>query len=429
MGYNKLCFFALAALMLALGTSQGCDNKVRVSNTAPSGLNIIVRGCFVATGGTVQLVGDAEDADGDSLTFSWKASKGTFTPASATGAAVDWKAPAEAGAVVITMTVTDEVVKVSKSQGITVCTPLPSSITSSRTLENTGYVYILLNNGRLRIPPNDTLTIEPGVTIVIDKESGGFEAYGHIAARGNPSNKIKMQGNTCTTGTGLWGGIYLYEEDSEGIFSNVDIAMSKDGIQVEDQAKLTIDNCEIYDNADMGISVLNAGSRAQIHSCKIWDNGTGIYVLNGEADIRGSSIRYSDGNGIELSFSRDTTPVTIDSCSIGNNGMSGIQLSEGAAPEIHHCSIFSNGENAGEADYGIRLAFYTAVDSIQAQNNYWGVNINTPAKISAVIHDAQDNPLLKAYVDFTPWLSVSPVMAAPDDGRGAKGGAWARLWR
>ena len=430
MRYNKFYLLVLAVPVVAALFSQGCENTARFANTAPSGLTLLPSKCFVATGQTVRLVGDAKDDDGDSLTFHWKASKGSFTPSSATGVAVDWRAPAEPGTVVITMTVTDDVVKVSKAQSITVCTVFPGTVTSSRTIENTGYVYILTNRDPLVIPSIATLTIEPGVTIVIDSETGGFATFGRIEARGHTGNKIKVQGNTCSTGSGLWEGVYLYEATGRGTFANADITMSKYGIQVVDGAKLTMDSCEIYNNQDMGIGVRNTGSRAEIHSCKIWDNGVGVYVINGEADIRGSSIRYSGGNGIELSFSLDATPVTIDSCSIGNNGISGIHLSEKAGPEIHYCSIFSNGGNPGEMNYGIRLASYVAFDSIQAQNNYWGVNMNTPAEISAAIYDAGDNPSqLKAYVDFTPWLNEGPIVTTSSDARSARGRPWARLWR
>jgi hypothetical protein len=428
---NKLCFFELAALILAAGLFQGCADEGKFSNAAPSDVSLSVSRCFVPTHGTVQLGADATDADGDPLTYTWKAASGTFTPASATGTAVEWTASADPGTVIITMTVTDDVVKVSKSQGVTVCTPLPTSMTTSRTIKDTGFTYILTNNGLLRVLYGDTLTIEPGVTIVVDKETGGFEVFGRVIARGNPGDKIKVQGNTCTTGAGLWSGIYLYEPDCEGILSNVDIAMSKDGIQVYDGAKLAIDNSEIYDNENMGIGVNFVGSRAEIRSCKIWDNGLGIYVINGEAEIRRSSIRYSAGNGIELSFSLDSTQVVIDSCSIANNGLSGILLSEKAAPEIHLCSIFSNGEDAGTTTgFALRLSGYTATDSIQAQNNYWGVGMNSVAKIAALVTDKSDIPYAaQAYVDFTPYLVVSPVNATPRDGATVKGRPWERSSR
>jgi hypothetical protein len=398
----------------------GCNNGGKFINTAPSDLEITVSKCYVVAGGTVKLSGSAEDEDGDPLTYYWKAGKGSFIPSSAMGDTLTWKAPSEAGTVTITMTVTDDLEDRSTTQTITVCTQFPTSVITSRTIENSGNAYILTNTECLRIASSVTLTIEPGVTIIVDSPTGGFEVYGHLIAQGTPALGIRMQGNSCTSASGLWAGLYLSESNGQGTIAHMDLSMSNDGIQVGDGAILTIQDCELYDNANMGISVVNEGSAASIRSCKVWDNGTGIYVRNAAADIQTSSIRYSAGNGLELDLSADAagTMVTIDSCTIANNGIAGIQLAERAAPEIHYCSIFSNGESEGEPDYGIRLSSYTATDSVRAEYNYWGVGTTTQEKISALIYDKTDNPMLAdAYVSFVPWLSASPVVTAPLQGK------------
>jgi hypothetical protein len=423
---NGFYFLLLMMSAAALSALFGCEDKVKFSNTAPSNLKLTPSKCYIQTEGTIMLVGKAHDDDGDSLTFTWKASAGSFSRSSASGDTTYWRAPASPGPATITMTVTDDIIKVSMAQAVTTCTPFPSPITGSTIIANTGAVYILLNDAPLRVPAGVTLTIEPGVSIVVDTDGGGFEVYGGLLVMGTPENRIKIQGNTCTVASMLWGGIYLEEPGCVATLKNADITMSNDGIKLSDGAKATIDSCEIYNN-DFGVSVAFAGSEANIRSCKIWENGLGIYVLNAKADIRGSSIRYSDGNGIELSFSLDATDVAIESCTVANNGQSGIQLSEKAAPEIHYCSIFSNGANPGEPNYGVRLASYVATDSVHAERNYWGLGNTTAAKISAVIYDAQDNPSeLNAFVSFTPWLSSGPVELAPADERRVKGRAWAR---
>jgi hypothetical protein len=192
--------------------------------------------------------------------------------------------------------------------------------------------------------------------------------------------------------------------------------MSTDGIQASDGAAVTIRDCKLYDNTNMAISVMNEGSTASIRSCEIWDNGAGIYVRNAVTAIKKSSIKYSSGNGVEVDFSSDTElpVVTIDSCTIGDNGGSGIVLSERAAPEIHYCAIFSNGESESETAYGIKLNSYTATDTVRAENNFWGYANMTEEEISALIYDEADNPTyVHAYVSFTPWLIASPVSLAP----------------
>ena len=61
--------------------------------------------CSVGYGGEVQLTADAEDPDGDSLTYRWTAPKGTLTDAAK--ATVRWRAPNEMGRVAIRVRVSD----------------------------------------------------------------------------------------------------------------------------------------------------------------------------------------------------------------------------------------------------------------------------------------------------------------------------------
>ena len=203
---------------------------------------------------------------------------------------------------------------------------------ASTTIENTGAVYIVKNADLLSIASTATLTIEPGVTIVFDGASGGFEAFGRIVAEGTPGQKIRFRGNTCGSGSGLWDGIYLYGQHSEAVFRNVEIGASSNGIQVMDGAGLTLDRCAVYDNSNIGISVVYETSVAHILSCEIWDNGTGIEIENASVDIASSSIQYNISNGIEVSYSLSETDVTIDSTTIANNGYNGVSTVEPGSP-------------------------------------------------------------------------------------------------
>lgn len=427
---NKFCFHALSICCAAIFLLIGCEGGGNFKNTPPSELSISVSKCYVQTNGTITLIGSAVDDDEDSLTISWKASAGSFTPVSAIGAIVYWKAPAEPGTSTITMTVTDQIEKKSKTQNITVCVPFPGAITTSTTIENIGYTYMLTNEDPLRIPAGVTLAIEPGITIIVGSTTGGFEVYGRLVAIGTPANKIRFAGNSCADGSGLWAGIYLDERSGTASLRHVEVAEGKDGISANNGARMSLDSCEIYNQADIGVSVL-AKSSADIHSCKIWDNGTGIYLRNSPATIHASSIRYSDGNGIEIDVSRDSSAIQadIDGCTIANNGGNGLLLAEKSAPAIHNCSIFSNGENPG-GGYALRLIAYSMQDSLRAEHNFWGVGNNTALKIAALIFDRTDAPgSIMAYVSFAPWLEASPAMAISVDKRGARERAWERLSR
>ena len=424
---KSFCSLSLGLFAIAILAIFGCNNGGKFQNAPPSNLTVTPSKCYVESGGTVLLVGSAHDDDGDSLTFSWRATAGSFSRVSSSGDTVYWYAPAQTGQASITMTVSDDIDKRSLSKVITTCTPLPASILTSYSIENTGAVYILLNSNPLRIPAGVTLTIKPGVTIIVDKVTGGIEVYGRLVALGTPQDSITIRGNTCYAVSGIWGGIYLQDQDCVGTLKYMNVTMSSDGIKLSNGAKGTIEGCSIYNNEEYGIYVEFEGTEATVRSCKIWENGRGIYVLNAKADILKSSIRYSGGDGIDLSFSLDSTQVQIDSCTVANNGQRGIQLSEKAAPEIHYCSIFSNGENPMEPNYGLALGSYVKADSIHAERNFWGLGNTTAAKISALIYDARDNPFeISAFVRFAPWLDSAPVVSMPMDEERTKGRAWAR---
>jgi hypothetical protein len=420
---------AMPALLAVLLATLGCESKTQVANTAPGNLTINVSKCFIEKEGTVTLSGGAIDNEEDPLIFHWTATAGSFTPPSATGSSVQWTAPATPGIETITMAVTDEIETVTKTQAITVCDVVPSSITSSRTIENTGAVYIVKNSNLVDIVSPATLTIKPGVTIVFDRTSGGFEVFGSIVAEGTPSEKIRFRGNACGTGSDLWDGIYLegLSGRSEAIFRNVDLTASTNGIQVRDGARLTLDSCAIYNNSSTGIAVLTAGSEAHILSSDIWDNGKGIEIENARVDIKSSSIRYNAANGLKVAYSLAEQAVTVDSTTIANNGANGIELADKAAPAIHYCSIYSNGEGTG-GGYALLLAGYSGSDSIHAEHNFWGAGNTTEQKIGLVIHDGIDQAGLP-YVGFIPWLTVEIEPLKADPAGGAKEREWAKSLR
>lgn len=415
---NMLYLVLLCALSTALPLLCGCEDTVKYLNTKPEGLAITYEKCHVAAGGSVELSGIATDADGDSLTYKWSATAGSFVPASAAGRYVAWVAPAGFGPAVVTMTVTDGFEPVSLQQTITVCELLPSSILVSRSIENAGHMYITKSGGPLLIAGSATVTIEPGVTIVVDL-GGGIESYGGIVALGTATQKIRIMQNSCMGEDGLWTGLYLIEAEAEGEFRYCEISGGTAGVAAREAAHLDMEDCQVYNHGDCGLN-LSLWATADIRRCSIWDNGQGVYVEDAAVAMSRSSIRYSGGDGVFLIASTGEAQTTIDSCVVANNYTNGIVIADNAMPSIHYCSIFSNGE-AGAGNYAVRLSSTWTSVPIAAENNYWGLGKDTEAEIAALIYDGADNPVLNT-VDFVPWLAGPPVSAAA----GAAGTQWAR---
>jgi hypothetical protein len=416
---NILSLLALLLLSIAAFWLVGCAEEGKIVNSAPADLKLTVNRLYTVVGGTVTLSADATDSDGDSLTYSWKArsgsggSAGSFIPSTAKGASISWVAPGTPGPVTITMIVTDGFVKCLKTQNITVCVRFPSPIRESKTISNDGYVYIVTDAQPVRIGENYTVTISPGVTIVVGDAAGGFEVYGGIVAAGTPSHKARISGNTSlknnVVNVSAWDMIDVTGPSAHGVFTNAEICGATIGIQADDGGSITLDSCDIYSNIDYGVLVQNSSS-ATIHSCKIWDNGTCIYVLDSEVDMRGSSIRYSSATGVELSASQTEKQVTIEDCEIANHYFDCIVIKDIATPTIHNCSIYSSGDvQDGGSYYAIRLFGYAGAGSIHAENNFWGVGNTTSEKIAKLIYDGNDTGAISATVSFYPWLDSHPM--------------------
>jgi hypothetical protein len=424
MRHNILAYLVLCALSTALVLACGCEDAVRYANSAPQDLKITPEKCYVAAEATIRLVGVASDADDDSLTFSWRATGGSFSPSSASNDTAYWTAPQTYGAVTVTMSVTDEIDTRSLKQVITVCELLPTQYLGSETIPSVDHLYITRGDVPIRISGNATLTIEPGVTIVMDKSAGAIECYGRINAIGTKSQRIRIRGNSCASEAGLWNGIYFLSDLAEGLFRNCDITGGMDGVSARDGARLDIKDCEIYNQNAFGVSVLYESS-AIIRDSNIWDNGNGIYIETSAAELVSCSIRYSDGDGVVCGSARDDVQASIDSCVVANNYRNGFVIADRGAPAIHYCSIFANGE-AGAGTYAVRLSANTSPVPIPAEHNYWGLGNDTEEEIAAVIYDAVDNPAaIFAYVSFIPWLTEAPATAGKP-AVDAAGGPWAR---
>lgn len=423
MNNNSLKLLTLCGLSTAITILFGCENTVNFKNAAPAGLTLTPSKCYVATGGTVRLAGGATDDDGDSLTYYWSAPAGTFAAVTSNASQVDWTAPASAGAVAITMTVSDQIAAKSLRKTITVCELLPSVIMVSRSIANVGHFYITSGAAPMRIPGNVAVAVDPGVTIVIDKPFGGIEVYGQLVAEGTATQKIKFVGNSCGSENGLYDGIYFVQSESQGALRYCDVSGGKAGVTAKDGGTATLRNCQIFGHTEYGVSS-QGGSSVEVTQCNVWENGAGIYVLDGSAAIRRTSVRYNGADGIVCNQTEDdsTYVVTIDSCVVANNYFDGIELGERSAPAIHYCSIFAN-DDANQGNFALRLVANISPEPIHAENNYWGLGTDTEEEIAAIILDANDPYTgILAVVSFTPWLSQAPVARAA----GVAGGAWGR---
>lgn len=413
---KALSILQLCALSTIVNIFVCCSDSVKILNNPPENLKIEPEKCFVATGKKIDLFGYAEDADGDSLIFKWSATAGTIYQTSPGSSKASWTAPGSPGSVTITMSVTDEIETRKIDRKVEACELLPSQILNSRTIQSLGYAYITRADTPTRIAAPASVVIEPGVVIVLDGQLAAIECFGRIEAIGSSSQKIVFRSSACAGQSNPWQQISLVGSDAEGIFRHCSISQGREGISAEEGAKIDMRDCEVFDIAETALRIMGS-SAGLIRDCKIWDNGTGIYIETSSAEIGHCSIRYNSQDGIIATSSLAKTQAAIDSCVVANNYRNGFVLEDKAAPAIHYCSIFANAEGGGDA-YAIKLSANTSEDSIHAERNYWGLGNNSQEKIALIVYDANDNPsAILAYVSFVPWLEDAPVSMRNEEHR------------
>lgn len=404
--------FVIYKVMLLLAVAlliTGCEDTVEFVNTPPSELAISRSKCVIWATGEVTLTGSAEDAEEDPLTFTWSATAGTFTPPDGVGEEVTWRAPDTPGSVVVTLTVTDDIDERSLSIAITVGEEVSTPIYGNVALENQSYPYIITSSQVAVVSVGSHLTIGPGVDVIVDSEFGGLEIRGVLTIDGDAENMVKIGPNSCGGNTATWGGIYIAGGYAEAAIKHANIYAGTGGIQVIEGAIATIDSSNVTDHSGVAVSVVE-GASVTVRNCKIWDNGAGVVATNADFTILDSSVRYNGARGVAVTVITDMPfdyDQTIEGCEIANNGIDGIYLVGEASPLIHQCSIFFNGSESAEG-HAVRLANYTAADTVHAENNFWGAT--TKSEIAGLIYDRADNPAsIQAYVGFEPWLEQAPL--------------------
>ncbi len=410
MRLNSLYKLTLVVLSTAIAVLAGCEDSYIFPNEAPSNLTISKPSCYVSVGEEVPLAADAIDEDGDPLYFSWTATVGAFDPADGAGQSVTWIAPDDPGPAVITLIVTDEIEESRLQTTIEVGGELPVNIATNEPLgdaiADSGYVY-LLNLQPVVIPDDTSFTIMEGVRIVARGRNSGFMVYGSLLIEGTAANPVIMGPDDCVPVEGSWAGITYMGIEAEGTISHLQLHSADIGLLVTKGAEISISNSSLINNSVYGMEVSDGGT-ATVTGCTLWENHTGLFMRNGYLTLEGSSLRYNTIAGIDMSASHESYAPPVTNCNVSNNSEFGFVLSGLMTPQIHNNAIFSNG--IGAEACGIYLNVFLGADTVRAESNFWGLGYDSEEEISALIHDAHDEPLaLEAFVGFIPWLPVMPA--------------------
>ncbi len=202
---------------------------------------------------------------------------------------------------------------------------------------------------------NETLIIEPGVTVHLDKDVHLF-VYGTLKSEGTPENMVTF---THKDEGEYWGFIRFEDSsvDENCTIKYTRVEYATQGIYC-DHSSPTITNSKIMLNSNVGIYLHN--SQATITGNTISQNkNMGIQCDTSSPLIYNNTISDADNFGIYCYLSQPTISRNV----ISSNGNVGI-YADSSPLEVHENNIYDN------VAYGI----YNGNPSmmVNATENYWG---------------------------------------------------------
>jgi hypothetical protein len=240
-------------------------------------------------------------------------------------------------------------------------TTLPAVVSKDLALKAEKSPYFV--GEALLVMPNATLTVEPGSVIWFHK--GGMAIKGRILARGAQDAPIRISG----LGASEWKGILMDQGTGQSVFSYCEISKAEFGLRT-------------------------VGTNFTLDHCLFQDNGWGVVLDGGQADIKNCLFRTSEKAGV----SARNAKLVITHSVVSQNQKGGILLktTDGL---IQNNNIYNNGE------YDFKVL--DAEKKVSAINNWWGKQFED---VPRIIGEVEYEPVLSDPIDYTIFgkYSVNP---------------------
>jgi hypothetical protein len=275
----------------------------------------------------------------------------------------------------------------------------PTDLTGNPVWTVAGSPYIL--NGAVKVKPNATLTINPGVVVKFNGTAASLaiEAAGTLLA-GQPTASEPVvftsinddsaggdsNGNGASPAAGDWGRISI---SGSATFDYADVRYGGNGSSDSSNAAIrmsggdvTIRRSRIADNQRSGI--VNANGVLTVERSLFARNGTAIYTGQGQTSVAsGTEIRNNlrDGLSFNLTSTFAGQASTVVDTDIRNNTGLGVNLGVNSAlavdkwPHGSNNNIYANtGQPVGQSE-ALQLFSNSAKPTVNWTGNFWGPDV------------------------------------------------------
>ncbi len=231
-------------------------------------------------------------------------------------------------------------------------TVLPEVVSKDYVLEAAKSPYF--GSNALIVRPGATLTIEPGVVVWFRKL--GMAIQGRIVAQGAQDAPIRISG----LGESEWKGVLMDKSTNQNLFSYCEISKAEYGLRT-------------------------AKSNFVLDHCLFQDNGWGVVLDGGQADIKSSLVRTSEKAGV----SARNAKLSVTQSVVSQNQAGGILLKNTDAI-IQNNNIYNNG------DYDLKVL--EAGKKVSAINNWWGKQSEEAPR---AVGNVETSPVIPEPIDYT----------------------------
>ena len=183
----------------------------------------------------------------------------------------------------------------------------------------------------------------------------GTYPYG-IAIFG-PASAVRLVGTSCA------GHYKSIEHDSSSTSNQQAI-----GIYVEAASDVLISGCDVRENGDVGIKIVDGATDVIIESCNLGDNVNDGIIVDGSSSVLITGCDARNGGDAGIKIIDGASDVTIDSCDVTGNTNNGIVV-DGTDSAVSNVFIRDcNASGVGAYNVNIDIGPVADVSNIQVTN-------------------------------------------------------------